>query len=473
MDHFVFIATLVCYQILLLGVGAWASKHNRDGTDFYLAGRKLGPWVSSLSCAASSSSAWSLLGVSGAAYATGLGAIWLLPACFLGFALNWFVVAPRLRRASLSDGSVTLTEFLASDLPTPWRRPFTVSASIVILASLGTYVASQFQGAGKTFSETLNMDPLWGVVIGACVVFAYTWSGGFWAVSVTDTLQGAMMALASILLPASAWWAVRGHGGVWDGLIAIDPVLVDPLRGLGGMAAVGLVVGLLGIGLGYPGQPHVVNRFMAIRDGRALRQARVISLAWAAIMYSGMLMTGWCARILLPQERADAEGVFFALVNDLFPPIAAGILVAAVLSAIMSTADSQLLVCASTVSHDLASADAAPGRSLRNGRVAVVGVGSVALVAAVIVDKTIFDTVLFAWSALGAAFGPLLLVRLFRKQVQPAWALASLWGGFLVSVLWFLSPTYKAMIYELVPAFCFAFCIAWMGSRATRRFDAP
>ena len=455
------LTTLFAYHLLLLGIGFWATRRTRDGEDYYLGGRGLGAWVSALSSAASSSSAWTLLGVSGAAFTHGLSAVWILPACLGGFALNWFVVAGPLRRLAAESGAVTLTEVLTAGFPAQWKRVAVVSASVIVLLCLGTYVSSQFQAAGKTFAEILEVDPALAVLAGGGVVLLYTMVGGFWAVSVTDLVQGLVMAVASVAVPVAALLAVGGPAGMFDGLGAVEGDALDPWRGMGGLAALGLVVGTLGIGLGYPGQPHVVNRYMALRDEAALRRGRAIAMGWALLIYLGMLVTGWCGRVLV-EQLGDGEVVLLRLTTDLFPAAVAGVIVAAVLSAIMSTADSQLLVCGSTVAHDL------PHRAARGriglDRLAVTGLSLAAIVAAIQVQETIFNTVLFAWSGLGAAFGPLLLVRLLRGPVRARWALASMWLGFATTLVWFFTPALKGALYELVPAFALAAIPAWIGS---------
>lgn len=463
--------TLVLYKVMLLGIGFWASRRSRDGAEFYLGGRGLGPWVGSISAAASSSSAWSLLGVSGAAFAGGMSAIWIFPACLSGFLLNWFVIARPMRRLSLEQGSVTLTELLAHGAPPRLARVITVSASIVVLLSLGTYVASQFQAAGKTFAETLDMEMTTAVLVGGGIVLLYTMSGGFWAASISDLIQGLVMALAAMVVPIAALIEVGGFGAMLDGLRAIElPAkeglstashLGDPAGGRAGFALIGLVAGFFGIGLGYPGQPHVVNRFMAIRSDHDLKVGAWISIGWAVVMYAGMLIAGWCGRVLVGQ-LADGEGVLLRLTTDLFPPVAAGVLIAAILSAIMSTADSQLLVCGATVAHDLPHRGA--GQRVGLDRLAIVAISLTAIVAALFVNETIFNQVLFAWSALGAAFGPLLLCRLLRGPVSPIWSIASIWTGFAVTLVWFFTPALKGVLYELIPAFLAAGIPAWIGS---------
>lgn len=456
------VVTLIVYKVLLLSIGAWAARRSKDGSDFYLGGRGLGPWVASISAAASSSSAWSLLGVSGAAFSNGLSAIWLFPACLSGFALNWFVVARPLRQLSRNQSSVTLTELLAADATPRLSRWITISASIVILASLGIYVSSQFQAAGKTFAETLDMSMTAAVLTGGGIVLLYTMSGGFWAASISDLIQGLVMAAAAIVVPAAALIEVGGFGAMIDGMRELGGNFATLGNGATGLAFLGLVVGYFGIGWGYPGQPHVVNRFMAIRDEKDLRTGTWISMTWAAVMYAGMLIAGWCGRVLYG-SLGDGEAVILRLTTELFPTVAAGIIVAAVLSAIMSTADSQLLVCGSTAAHDLPHRRSTSRVGL--DRLAIIGISALAIVGALMVDETIFSQVLFAWSALGAAFGPLVLCRVLRGPVDGRYALASIWLGVGVTLIWFFTPVLKSALYELVPAFLVAAIPAWVGSR--------
>lgn len=455
--------TLLLYHAVLLGIGLWAARRTRSGVDFLLGGRQLGPWIGALAACASSSSAWTLLGVSGLAFQYGLGAIWLFPGCVGGFALNWFLVGPRLRRASREAGAVTLIEFLTTGMEPSAARRVRRSGAVILLLCLAAYVAAQFQAVGKTFAAAFALDFRLAVLIGGGVVLFYTFSGGFWAVTVTDLVQGLVMLAAALLVPAAALWHVGGPTALWRELDAQQAALLDPLRGLAPAAALGMVLGLLGIGLGYPGQPHVVDKFMALRDERALRRGRVIAMSWAVLLYAGMLIAGWCGRALW-QSLPDRETVLFETAAAVLPAAFSGVVVAAVLSAIMSTVDSQLLVCGATVGHDLRGA-AAGQAALRGSRAAVLLLALAAMAAAMLVRETLFQTVLFAWSGLGAAFGPLLLARLWRGPLRPGYALAALWCGFLVSVAWYLTPALKSRLYELLPAFTASAVIAWAGAR--------
>jgi len=428
--------TLVVYQIALLAIGLIAERWNRDEADFLLGGRNLGPLVAAISASASSSSVWTLLGISGAAYAKGLSALWLFPACVGGFALNWFLIAPRLRRLSGETGALTLTDILAGPRGRPGREAVVRVAAAIVLAALVVYVASQFQGAGKLFSEVLTTDEgapdlRWMIILGAAVVVAYTILGGFWAVSITDTLQGLMMALTAVALPLGAYDAVGGFGGLLDGIRSVE---VDGYASLtadaGGFAAIGLIWGYLGIGLGYPGQPHVVNRFMALAHEHSVRAARRYAMIWAVVVYAGMLFAGLAGRILVEQLQ-DPEEVFFHLTSELFSPVVAGVMIAAVLSAIMSTADSQLLVAASAISHDLAPRARS---ALARSRVIVLLLSAVSIAIALFTPKEIYDNVLFAWAALGAAFGPLLVLTLLRGPLSARGAILTMSFGFVAAV---------------------------------------
>lgn len=468
------LATIVVYKIVLVAIGVLAQGRTHDGLDFFLGGRQLGPTVAAVSSAASSSSAWTLLGVSGAAYGWGLGALWLFPACVGGFVLNWMVVAPGLRRLSHATGAVTVTELLAGPPGRPGRRAIVMVASVIILLSLGAYVASQFQGAGKTFGETFGLPMTSSVLIGAAVVVVYTMLGGFWAVSLTDTLQGLLMAATSIALPVAALAAVGGYSGLISGLEAIPGAdYLSLTRGMGWAAGLGFVLGLMGIGLGYPGQPHVVNRYMALKLGdSALRRARIIGIGWAVAVYAGMLLLGLCGRVLYP-DLADPEVVLIVAANGLLPAIMAGVMIAAVLSAIMSTADSQLLVAASAITHDLGIGDGGRFGLLARSRLVVLLLSVGAVGAALYGSQEIFSRVLFAWSAMGSAFGPLVLLAVWGRAVSARATLAAMLVGFALSVLAYSLPAFawKATLERVFP-WVVAMSLALAIGAATRRTRA-
>jgi sodium/proline symporter len=458
------LVTLLVYLGLMLAIGFWASRRTRDETDFLLGGRKLGAWVAALSASASSSSAWTLLGVSGAAYNWGVSAVWLFPAIFLGYLVNWVWVGPRLRVLSLETGAITLSEVVAGDPRDPLFPLIMKTASVIIVVSFMFYVASQLQAAGHAFDNSFGLGPRTSLIIGVVVVVAYTLLGGFWAVSVTDTVQGLLMVGTAVILPVAGLVAVGGPVQLIDALRAVgtDQQLswTGPFSGVMGIA---FVVGLLGIGAGYPGQPHVLNRFMALKDEAALRSGRIIALSWCALIYSGTLIVGLCARVLY-STIADGEMVFFEVANRLLSPVVAGVVVAAVLSAIMSTADSQLLVAASSVSHDWR---LAKGRTtdLRLSRLVMLAVSVVATALALFAPEAIFSRVLFAWSAVGSAFAPPLLVRLAGYRTTAKSTLSAMMMGAGLTVVLHLLPDSPGDIAERLLPFVLALGLSIGGIR--------
>ncbi|MEL7311395.1 MAG: sodium/proline symporter [Pseudomonadota bacterium] len=435
------LATLAAYNLLLLAMGIWASSRNRDNRDFLLAGGRMGGWIAGLSASASSSSAWTLLGVSGSAYLWGHQALWLLPATLGGFLINWVWVAPRLQRVARSEGALTLTAVVAPATLGRARVPIMRVASVIIVFCFSFYIAAQFDGAGKAFAENFGWSQSVSILVGAAVVAAYTMVGGFWAVSVTDALQALLMVFVAIVLPALVLFA-----GV-DGGTPAPPRLTHASTPI----AIGFALGTLGIGLGYPGQPHVVSRFMALRDHQALIKGRRVAVIWAVLVYSGMLTLGIAAR-RLGLGVADGEAVLFAAANAVLPPVAAGLVLAAVLAAIMSTADSQLLTAAGSIAYDWRgnAADAAHAPTLTRAVVLLVCVAAVGL--AIGLPQDIFSRVLFAWHAIGSAFGPLLVARLLGYQPGAGRTLASMLIGFALTVVFHAQPNAPGdWIERLVP----------------------
>jgi len=452
------LVTLVIYKIVLILIGLWANKRTKSTSDYFLGGRKLGPWVAALSASASSSSAWTLLGVSGAAYLWGLPAIWLFPATLSGFMINWFYIAPRLSVHGAKVGAITLTDVLAKDDNGFSIKELRWLASVIILFCFVFYIASQFDAAGQSFQSTFGMDKNISIILGAGIILIYTLLGGFWAVSVSDTIQGIMMALSAIILPIVAV-SQAGLGNIVASF-SNQSIFSSP-SGMGGIVALGFIFGTLGIGIGYPGQPHVVNRFMAIEPGEKVRQGRMIAFGWALIIYPGMIFLGWAGRILM--DIAGHEQILIVMGNQLLPPVLAGIILAAVLSAIMSTADSQLLVAASSVSHDLKSSG--EEFSLNQTRIVVAVICVISVFMAIFVDKSIYSRVLFAFSAMGAAFGPLLIGRM-QGGVPKNNAISAMAVGFFGTLLFYYSDMKPEgnPLERLIP-FSLAFIIVQMGRK--------
>ena len=455
---------LATFLVGLLLLGGLARSRTRSSDEFYLGGRTLGPWVAALAANASSSSAWSLVGVSGFAYQHGLASLWLIPGCIGGFLLNWFLVAPRLRAAT--GEAITLTEFLAGPPGTPGRGPLVVTASVLTIVSLGTYVAAQIQAAGSAFTHAFATQQALGVLLGASVTIAYTLLGGYLAASITDTLQGLVMVAVAVVVPIATVVHCGGIGAFVDRVGAVDaPGFLDLGSTHSGAAAVAFALGLCGIALGYPGQPHAVNKFMGMAPDASMRVARTVGITWAVVLYVGMIVLGLAARTAWSLPAGQHEDVLYEASRRLLPPLVDGIVLAAVLAAIMSTVDSQLLVAASSVSHDLGLGRRVPDRQLTIARATVLGLGGAATVAALMLPKNVFDNVLFAWAALGAAFGPLLLVRLLRGPVAPRAALASMLLGGLGAIAGGYWPVLASGFADRVLAWLLALAAALAGSR--------
>jgi sodium/proline symporter len=456
------------YCLLMLAIGGWAARRTRGAEDFFLGGRRLGPWLAALSQGATQSSAWTLVGVSGAAYAWGLPAVWIWLSVVTGYAVNWFLVAPRLRALSAGQGSVTLVQLLTHGEEGAAAVALRRSASVIIVTSFLFYVAAQFQAAGTAFSLALGLDFRLCVVLGSTLIVAYTLVGGFWAASVTDFVQGALMLLVSLLLPVAALSAAGGLDPLLAAIAADDPARADLFGGRGAAAALAFVLGTFGIGLAAPGQPHVVNHFMAARDDAAVRRGGFIALVWIGLVLAGMLVIGWSGRLLVPPPGA-AEEVLFASAASWLPPLLAGLVTVAVMSAIMSTVDSQLITATSSVTVDWPNGPSRAGTpGLRVTRAALVVFSAAAACIAMFVPESIYSRVLFAWNALGAAFGPLVILVAVGRMPTAGMSLACVWTGFASTVLFYLLPDAEGDVVERLLPFVLASTVALAVGRMQR-----
>lgn len=430
--------TLVVYKLVLVGVGLWASRLNRTETDFLLGGRALGPWVAGLSYAASTSSAWVLLGFSGFVYAVGLSALWMVPGILGGYVVMWVWFGPRMRAESAAENQVTLGEFLAARATGTGRIAILWAGALLVLFCFIFYIAAQFGAAAIAFENQFALGRLESVLIGAGIILLYSLLGGFWAVSFTDTLQGAMMALIAILLPVLTLIAAGGPVEVWAALQATAPEGYLSLTGNRAFFIfIGFALGVAGIGLGTFGQPQLMSRLMAVRDEAARKRAFAVSMGWGLIVYAGMITLALSGRALLGAGQ-EGEALFYTLAAELLPPVFAGIIIAAVLSAVMSTVDSLLVATSAAVAHDLGVSARYPGREVLISRIVMAALCAAAVVMALAIPATIFDRVLFSWSALGAAFGPIVVARVARVEPATGAILAAMALGFGMSALFFL-----------------------------------
>lgn len=465
------------YLVVLAALAWRASRTAGESEDeYYLAGRSLGPLVVALSAVASGRSAWLMLGLSGLAYAHGVSAVWFLPGYIL--AELWLFVGPgrRLRRRTGEKGDVTVGDYLASRFPDRARALQGVFA-ITMVVFLAAYVAGQLVGGAKAMHQALGGGEgsvlVWLAGI-SVVVLVYVVAGGFRAVSWTDVAQGALMLFALVVLPAAA---IVQFGGLRATIAALGP-LADPLHKGGAWVITGLAVGL-----GSPGQPHILVRYMSARDESGLRRAALIGTTWNVVMGWGALMIGLAARVYYGNAVPSSDDAFTVLAAGHLPGFLFGLVLAALLAAVMSTVDSQVLVVASALTRDLRRAlrrpDLPARRAARIGRIAstclvlaAMVLGGLSLMAegdtdhARILTGLVNEWVLFAWGGLGAAIGPPVLLSLYRRHMSGTAALAAMLTGGITACVWrgLVKPAMTAMgpdapawwpwvSYELVVAF--------------------
>lgn len=467
------------YLAAMMGIGVLAYRRTRDFADYILGGRRLGYWVSALSAEASDMSGWLMLGLPGFAYTFGLQAGWIALGLLLGTYLNWRLVARRLRRyTELAGNALTLPDFFERRFHDQ-SRILRLSTASFILLFFAFYTTSGFVAGGRLFQAVFGLDYRWAVAAGAAVVVGYTLLGGFFAVCWTDSVQGLMMLAALIVLPLTA----VGHQGGWAptlaALAASETARLNPLESAEGPALSGLALAsLLGWGLGYFGQPHILPRFMAIRSERQIPQARWIAVAWVTCTLMGAVFVGIAGigHFHPPLAGAESEQVFLKLSLLLFHPVVAGALLAAVLAAIMSTASAQLLVSASALSEDFYKALLRPAAGAQEllwvGRGAVLGISAVAFGLALDPAGKVLDLVAQAWAGFGAAFGPAILLSLFWRRMTRNGAVAGIVVGGLTVVIWQRLSGGIFDLYELVPGFAFS-VIAILGVSLLDRPPEP
>lgn len=459
------LTTLILYKVLLIGIGVWASRRVDDEGDFFLAGQGLGAWTAGLSYAASTSSAWVLLGFTGVIFTQGLVGLWLLPGIFGGYVMTWLVIGPRLNAQTRERGYLTVIDWLIEGTG-DWSRRIGLMAAAMILFCFIFYISSQFQAAGNALTEVFGIDPAEAIILGAVIILIYCLMGGFLAASITDALQAGVMVAACIIVPIAAVVAAGGFGSMMTTLQADVPASFFSLTGdSAGLAGIGLAMGLLGTGLGALGQPQLLNRIMAVRSQAERRRAALITIGWGALIYSGLVSLALAGRAMAIDT--GGESLFFAAARTFLPAALAGVIIAAVLSAVMSTVDSLLLAAASAVSHDSGVQWPSHKRALLMGRLAMVGVAVVAVFVTLFAPKEIFTRTLFSWVALGAAFGPTLLVRCFDWRVRGGAVMLAVLCGFSVAVIAYNIPGPIAELAEKWGSWIVGLVILWAGREKT------
>ncbi|HEY4577481.1 MAG TPA: sodium/proline symporter PutP [Yaniella sp.] len=482
-EHAFQMAAIIVYLLGMLAIGFYAYRRTKTGRDFLLAGRDLSPRVAALSAGASDMSGWLLMGLPGALFAAGLIEAWIALGLMIGTYLNWLIVAPRLRVYSeLSRDTITMPAFFEQRFRDRSRLIRSISA-IIILVFFIFYVASMMVASGAFFESTFGWNYMTGVLVVGGVTLAYTVFGGFLGISLTDVAQGLLMLAALVTVPVIATIQLGGPGEVTSLIneaAAAENNEISYLSFTGGElsgASVLVIISGLAWGLGYFGQPHILARFFAIRSHAEVKTARRIGTGWVILCMGGAVLTGLIGVAWFQdsgQTLDNPETVFLVLSQILFHPFIAGLVLAAVLAAIMSTMSSQLLVSSSALVEDiygLFKRDPHERTQLWLGRISVIVVTIVAILIAQDPDSTVLDLVGFAWAGFGAAFGPMILLALYWRRITAMGALAGMVVGAVVSYVWGTVPAIKETInlYEIVPGVIAHFVVAIVVSLVTNR----
>jgi sodium/proline symporter len=464
------VVVFIFYVLAMLGIGVWTARVTRSPLDFFLADRSLKAWVTAISSTASSESAWAVLGTVGLAYKEGLSAIWFMPGCLLGYLVNWLFIAERLRKHSEENHAITLPDYFENHFDDKSHVLRLISV-VIIFSCMMAYVAAQFTAIGKTFDAIFGIPHIISISVGGAIVLVYTMMGGVRAVAWTDFAQGIIMVLGLVILSLVALASLGGISGMIEEVGKASPETLQWMGGKSTAVFLGSTVGLLGIGLGYPGQPHVVTRYMAAKNTETIEKGTWIALGWGLMVYSSSILLGICGQALFPGLE-DPEHLFLKAAEQLLPTLLTAIVLTGVLAAIMSTVSAQILVAASAVAHDVYSKMLKKTLShetiLLVSRITVLVLGLGAMFIALGETRVIFWFVLFAWSGLGASFGPLILFTLYSKNITRQGAVSGMLSGFLTTLIWKVTGLSDTVIYELVPAFLIATLSIYFVSRLTR-----
>ncbi len=452
------LAAFVCYLVMMVVIGGIYMKKNNSAADYFLGGRGLSGWVAALSAQASDMSGWLLMGLPGAVYAFGTGQAWIAIGLFLGTVFNWIVVSGRLRRYTIrANNSLTLPEFFENRFKDE-KRILLLISSVVIAIFFLVYTASALAAGGKLFNSVFGVDYRVALAIGAVVILAYTFMGGFMAVCVTDFIQGMLMLVGLLVVPIVAYFLLGGANllptleasevaGGTSSFLNLFHNNGEPLTFIE-------ILSQLAWGFGYMGMPHILVRFMAVSNEKELKKSRVIAIVWVLLSLGMAVVIGVIGRAYLYPEilgvtGGNSENVFITMIQkvfteDLHLAFIGGLFLCGVLAAIMSTADSQLLVTASAVSKDIYKGiikkDASDDTVMKISRVTVVVIALLAFAIAWDPDSSIMGLVSNAWAGLGSAFGPIVMMALFWRRTNLQGAVAGIVSGGLTVIIWDYIP---------------------------------
>lgn len=440
---------------VLTGLLAWLRTKNQS--DFFIGGRSMNPFVVGLSAVSSGRSSWLVLGLSGMAYISGTGAIWAIIGYISVEAWQFIYLGRKLRRETQERDSITLLDYFESRFGDK-KKILRITGVIIISIFITAYVAAQFNAGAKSLSTALDISFILSLIISGLLIMIYMVMGGYVAVAYNDVVRAIIMLTGLVVLPVIGIIQIGGLNTLNELLHNLNPAYLDPFS-----LGAGVIIGFLGIGLGSPGQPHIVVRYMSIKDPDKLKYAALYGTFWNIILGLGAICIGLVGRILVPDINSlpgsDPEMIYLVLSSNYFGPVLYGLLVGGVFAAILSTADSQLLVVASTFVRDFYEKiiphkkEIKENQKLLLSRVVVVLSGIIALLLAYIAQDLVFWLVLFAWGGLGASFGPALILSLFWKKTSRIGVLAGMITGTLITIVWNLWLKELTGIYELIPAF--------------------
>ena len=463
------IISFAIYIIAMVVIGFYFYFKTNDLGDYVLGGRGLGPGVTALSAGASDMSGWLLLGLPGMMYTDGLVGAWIAIGLFVGAYLNWHYVARPLRVAThqLND-SITIPDYFANRFGDD-KGYMRVITALVILLFYTLYTSSGLVGGAKLFEATFQLEYSTALTLGSVVIVSYTFLGGYNAVSWTDFIQGILMMLALVITPIVVLGELGGFNEMVDVIKSVDKSHLSIMHGTGFIG----ILSLLAWGLGYFGQPHILARFMSIRDEDEMGKAKFIGMSWMGISVLGSLSVGFFGFAYVAStgiDLNDSEKIFITLSQLLFNPWIAGFLLAAILAAIMSTVDSQLLVSSSVLTRDIYHSvirkNASNNELVWVGRIIVIIIAIIAWVLSSDQNSSVLKLVSYAWAGFGAAFGPLIILSLYNKDITKSGAVAGMVVGTLTIIIWKELEGGVFELYELLPGFVFAWVsiifISWI-----------
>lgn len=445
------------YLLVMIAIGCIFATKIKSTAEYFLGGRGVGAWVTALSAQASDMSGWLLMGLPGAVYMAGLGESWIAIGLAVGTILNWIFIAPRLRIYTEKTNAVTLSTFFENRFREKNGILRTLSA-IVILGFFTIYAGSGLVACGKLFNVMFGLKYEYAVLIGMAVVLIYTILGGYLAVCWTDLIQGALMFFAIIIVPVAAYFYIRNNmePGTLSNAFGENSLSLIPAEKTG-MVALFAIISSAVWGLGYCGQPHILTRFMSIKSAKLLPRSTIIATIWVVISLAAAVVIGFLAKPIFPGlDKNASEEVFIKLINFLCNPWIGGVLLAAILAAIMSTIDSQLLVSSSALTEDFYKKFLRKEASVKElvwiSRGCVLLITVLATVLALAPNDTIFGIVQFAWGGFGAAFGPVVIMSLYSRKTSSASAIAGMLAGAIVMLVWYFTGL-NAYMYEILPGF--------------------